>query len=95
MSDRRRASAVRGFTLLELILALSLTILILGAMALAIRLNLKTLDSRRNTVENTQLVRAVFRAMSDDLRSAVQMEPIDFNGVQAMVSPASALNALT
>ena len=52
-------------------------------------LNLKTLDSRRNTVENTQLVRAVFRAMSDDLRSAVQMEPVDFNGVQSMVSPAS------
>ena len=88
------ARHARGVTLLELILALTLTVMILGAVTLAINLNLRTLDRRRNEVEESQLGRAVLRMIADDLRSAVQHEEIDFSSVEQMASGAGSIGAL-
>lgn len=84
----------RGVTLLELILALTLTVMILGAVTLAINLNLRTLDRRRNEVEEAQLARAVLRMIADDLRSAVQQEEVDFSSVESMASGIGDVGAL-
>lgn len=65
-------------TLLELILALGLSVVVLGAVTSAIHLFLRSLDGRRAEVEETQIARAVLRMIADDLRSAVQQEPLDF-----------------
>lgn len=73
-------------TLLELILALGLTILLLGAIAMAIRLNLRTLDARRTQVEEAQLARAVLRMIGEDLRCAVRYEPQDMEAANQMAS---------
>lgn len=78
---RRRA----GVTLLELILALALTVILLGAMTMAIQMNLRSLDSRRSSVEEAQLARAVLRMISEDIRTAVQYEPQDFSAVEKMI----------
>lgn len=90
----RSTKRVRGVTLLELILALTLTVMILGAVTLAINLNLRTLDRRRNEVEEAQLGRAVLRMIADDLRSAVQHEEVDFSSVEQMASGAGGMGAL-
>lgn len=90
-----------GTTLLELILALALSVLLLGAIALAIRFNLRTLDSRRADVEEAQLARAVLRMITDDLQSAVQHEVVDFKPLEDIATSAlsaqvsNAVNALS
>lgn len=89
MRNRRRS----GVTLLELILALALTVILLGAIAMAIRLNLRTLDSRRSSVEEVQLARAVLRMISEDIRSAVQYEAQDFSAIEEMMDNAVASQA--
>ncbi|MFM9117525.1 MAG: hypothetical protein ACKOU6_15325 [Planctomycetota bacterium] len=85
------SSIRRGTTLLELILALALSVLLLGAIALAIRFNLRALDSRRADVEEAQLARAVLRMITDDLHSAVQHEVVDFKPLEDIAT--SALSA--
>lgn len=74
----------RGLTLLELILALSLSVLVLMSIGMAIDLHYRMLDVRRTNVEESQLARAALRHMADDLRSAVQYVPPDLTGLDAM-----------
>lgn len=81
-----------GMTLLELILALALSVLVLGAVTMAIGLFLRTLDSRRSQVEETQIARAVLRMIADDLHGAIQQEKLDFT--QAGNQASSAGSAL-
>ena len=61
-----------GFTLLELILSLGLTAVLMAAVALALKLNLTTLDERRSVVEDAQLAKAVLHLVAKDLRATVQ-----------------------
>lgn len=78
---RRRAVRNRGFTLLEVVLSLSIALVVLAAVALAIDLHLRVVDRGRVEVEQAQLARAVLRRMADDLRSAIRYEPIDFDAL--------------
>lgn len=73
-----------GITLLELMLALALTVLVLMAVGMAVNMNLRSLTRRSAEVEESQLARAVFRMITDDLRSAVQYQKIDFSEAQKM-----------
>lgn len=88
----------RGLTLFELIIALALSGLIMVAIGMAIDLHLRTLDSRRNQVEEAQLARSVLRLIADDLRNAVQYKVIDFSSVENLAGStldASAIDANT
>jgi hypothetical protein len=87
---RKGKSQRRGVTLLELILALSLSVLIMAAIGYAIELHLKTLQTRKTHVEEAQLGRQVLRRMADDLRSAVQYQVIDFSSVEALAASSGA-----
>ena len=62
----------RAMTLLEVMLALSLTAVVLAAISMAIDLHLRLLDSRRGSVERIQLARAVLQIIANDLRATVQ-----------------------
>lgn len=81
-----RRALRRGLTLLELMLALSLTTIVLGVIGMAIDLNLRVLDSRRDVVEDAQLARAILRLIADDLRGAVQAPSIDFSSVMDLAA---------
>ncbi len=61
----------RGFTLLEVILALGLTGLLLVALGMAIDFHFRVLDTGRAHVEEGQLARVLLRRIADDLRAAV------------------------
>ncbi len=73
-----------GLTLFELVIALALSALIMVAIGMAIDLHLRTLDTRRNQVEESQLARAVLRLIAEDLRNAVQYKAIDFSSVEEL-----------
>jgi hypothetical protein len=88
MMHPRPRTRRRGLTLLELMLALALTTIVLGVVGMAIDINLRALDSRRDVVEDAQLARAVLRLIADDLRGAVQTPEADFSGVMDMASGA-------
>jgi prepilin-type N-terminal cleavage/methylation domain-containing protein len=70
-----QAAYRRGFTLLEVLLALGLSVLLLAAMGLAIEFHLRLLDTGRAEVEQAQLARAILRRIADDLRNALQYTP--------------------
>lgn len=82
LRDRRRS----GLTLLELILALSLSVLVLMSISMAINTHYRMLDVRRTNVEEAHLAHAALRHIADDLRSTVQYAPPDLSGLDAMSS---------
>ncbi len=82
-SKQRRAA---GMTLLEVMLALTLTAFVLVSISMAIDLHLRMLDSRRGDVERIQVARAVLKLIADDLRSTVQPSPIDFSSLAALAA---------
>jgi len=96
MHDRRRekttqgAGRTHGMTLLEVMLALTLTAFVLASISMAIDLHLRMLDARRNDVEQVQVARAVLRIIANDLRSTVQPNTTDFSSLTAMATKAMA-----
>jgi prepilin-type N-terminal cleavage/methylation domain-containing protein len=71
----RRTDRRRGFTLLEVLLSLGLSVLLLAAIAMAVDFHLRLLDAGRAEVEQAQLARAILRRIADDLRNALQYTP--------------------
>jgi hypothetical protein len=67
----RVARKKQAFTLLEVILALGLTVLVMIALGMAVNLHLRLLDSGRTKIEEAQLARNILRIIAQDLRSAV------------------------
>jgi len=79
-----------AFTLLELILSLSLTVIVVLSITMAINVYWKQFNVRRTNVEEAQLARALLRHMADDLRSAMQYTPADLTGLEAVSKNGSA-----
>ena len=81
---RKRLIARRtGLTLLELILALALSVLVLMAIGMAIDVHYRMLDVRRTNVEEAQLARATLKRIAEDLKSIVNFAPPDLSGLEA------------
>lgn len=85
-SRRRMRRRSRSFTLLELMLALALTSVLLVAISLAVNLHLRTFDSKRNFLEESQLARAVLQIIANDLRSVVVPYEQDVSVMQTMLA---------
>ncbi|MFN0020532.1 MAG: hypothetical protein ACKVP0_19920 [Pirellulaceae bacterium] len=83
-----------GVTLLELILALGLSVILLFAVSMALRLYWRSFDTKRTNVEQAHLARALLRKIEDDLRSAIQFTPVDLSGLESMTSASSLAGAV-
>lgn len=70
-----------GVTLLELILALSLSVIVMALISMAISLNFRMYDLKRSNVEEAQLARSLLRHIADDIRATVQHMPPDLSGL--------------
>lgn len=79
-----------GFTLLEVLLAISLTAMVLVAVSMAIDFHLRVLGSGRADVEEAQLARAVLQRIATDLRSAVPPSDASAGGYSGVSSGVSA-----
>lgn len=71
-----------GFTLLELILALGISIVIVGAIASSIYVSVSTLTLHQKEIEQKQVGRNVIAMVSSDLRAALQYKPVDVSGLE-------------
>jgi len=65
----------RAYTLLEVILALSLAVVILGLVGVGIHVHLAVAAKSRDQVEEAQLARVLLQRIADDLRNAVPFQP--------------------
>jgi type II secretory pathway pseudopilin PulG len=76
--------STRGMTLLEMLLALALTVVMLTLIGQALYFHLYTFQSRRDGVEQSQLARALLQHIANDLRAAVATEALDNKGVEGV-----------
>jgi prepilin-type N-terminal cleavage/methylation domain-containing protein len=85
----RRPKKRRGLTLLELLLALSLSGIVMYAISFAVHLHLRALDVRRTDVEEARLARSILQMIANDIRSTIVAHEVDFSGVQGMIDSAA------
>jgi prepilin-type N-terminal cleavage/methylation domain-containing protein len=74
-NTRKSKVAPAGFTLLEVLIAMAVSLLLLGAVYSALDLHWKYSTAGRDEVERAQLVRAIFQRMELDIRSVVYPPP--------------------
>ena len=74
MATVRRNSA---FTLLEVLLALSLAAITMIAVTMAVRFQLRLVEAGRTQVEQAQLARAIMHRIADDIRSTIRYDPMN------------------
>lgn len=94
-SRQFRGRAVRrtrsGITLLELLIALSLMVMLLGAVGAALTIYMQTGSMGRERTERSQIVRALYLQLYDDIRStAFPRDPSQTDEDNAELSAAEA-----
>ena len=99
-SSRRRPACVAGelrlagnrsgFTLVELILAIALSVTLLALIGTAINLYLVRVDAGRSRVEEAQLARSILAMIADDLRATAIYKPQDTSTVASLVAASAA-----
>jgi prepilin-type N-terminal cleavage/methylation domain-containing protein len=91
-----------GFTLLEVLLAIAITLLTMSLVGAVLHMQLKVIEGTRGEVEQAQLARALLKHIADDLRNVVKYDPLEVSlpssagaaaGVTAAATAASAAAA--
>lgn len=80
-----RSRVRRGVSLLELLLALGLSVVVMALIAMSINLNFRMYDTKRTSIEEVKLARSVLRHIADDIRAAVQHMPPDLSGLETVI----------
>lgn len=84
MANRRslRARGLRrGFTLMEVLLALALLVTLLAVLGLSLRATLRATSAGRAEVAHAQLARAILRRIAADVRGAILYQPVDTSAI--------------
>ncbi len=85
MSPRQTGTEKSGFTLLEVLIALALSVIVIGAIAVAIRLHLVTLNRQQERIESQQVARSVIMMITNDVRAAIQYRAQDFSALENLI----------
>ncbi len=78
-----------GMTLLEVILALALSLLVLMGLSMAIDSHLRVVDRSRRQVEQALLARSLLHRIADDIRSAIRYDPQNIRALVPQLSTPS------
>ena len=73
-----RVQGNRGFTLLEVIVALGLVAILLAALGAAVDFHYRVVQKARAQVEEAQLARTLLERIAQDIRGAVPYDPVNF-----------------
>jgi type II secretory pathway pseudopilin PulG len=88
---RLRRNRESGYTLLELILSLALTVVIMSIIATGIRLYLVTMAKQQAAIERRLVARAVLAMVQNDLRAAMQYKDNDYSGLNDLLKTQQAI----
>jgi hypothetical protein len=75
-----------GFTLLEVILALGLSVMVMALVGMALNTTLHLVDSGQTKTQRDQLARAIMGKIAGDVRATVRYEPFDSSGMMSVAS---------
>jgi len=75
-----------GFTLLEVILAIALSVFVMAALGTAIQFYLRQVDNSQTEIEQAQLARAILQRIERDLKSAIWKSAADFSSVEQLAT---------
>ena len=76
----------RGFTLLELLLTLSLAVVLIGLVGGALRFYAVDMNVREMDLEQTRVAAAVMQMIEDDLRATMHTQPVDTAPLEELLS---------
>lgn len=89
---REPAIAIRtGFTLLELLLTLSLSVVLISLVGGALQFYARDMNVRDMDIRQTQLAAAVMQMIEDDLRSTLHTEPVDTTPLADLLAATAAV----
>lgn len=88
-----RSAARPGFTLLEVVVAMSIGVLLLGALYMSLNVLMHQMRSGREIIEHTAVARALLTRISSDIRA--QLAPVDPRIVSAEAIQAAATGDTT
>ena len=84
--ERTESSCNRsGYSLLELILAMALTVIVMSGVATAINLYMVQLAKQQARVERELVSRNALQMMANDVRAAIQHKATDFGGLNTLL----------
>lgn len=78
-----------GFTLLEVMLALGLTVVVIAVVTMSVNGTLKLVDHGRAKTERDQLARAILTRIGDDVRGVLRYQPFDASGMMSVSTSSS------
>jgi len=77
-----------GYTLLELLLALSLSVAVITAIGTATQVYLFSLTRHQSQIEQRLVTRGLLNVISNDLRAGIQYKANDYSGLENLVETA-------
>lgn len=81
-SSNAKRTPRSGYSLLEVLLALALSVVVFAAIAMGIQTHLSGLTRQKVMIERKQIARAVLAMMANDLRSGIQYKAADYSGLE-------------
>lgn len=75
-----------GFTLLELILSLALTVAVVALIGSLVQMFLINQERGQDNVRQAQMARAVLNMITEDIRTTVRFQPFDTSGLEQMLA---------
>jgi hypothetical protein len=75
-----------AFTLLEVLLTLSMSVVLMMLVGGAIQFYARDMNVRDMDIRQTQLASAVMQMIEDDLRATLHSEPVDMSGLESLLA---------
>ncbi len=75
-----------GYTLVELLLALGLSVAVIAGIATAIQIYLVSLTRQQAAVERNQIARALLTMIENDIRAGIQYKSADYSGLDNLLA---------
>ena len=79
----------RAFSLIELLLALALSVILMGLVGTALSFFATNLETRNTEVRHVHLVQSVVNLMTDDLRSVIYPPEFDASALDSLIGSAT------
>lgn len=84
-SDLKNRPERLGYTLMELLLALALSVMVVAAIVMAIQIYLVALTKQQAIVEQKQVARSLLTMIENDLRAGIQYKANDYSGLENLL----------
>ena len=84
--SRRQATRRKGFSLLEVLLTMSMAVVLMGLVNWAFTFYTRDMNSSNFDIQQTQVAAALLQMIENDLRATLHPEPIDMSALEEALS---------